>query len=370
MSDHSGSGEPGSGQDSSPMEQVQGEGARALLSSFTERNRGPLSATMAVTERCNVRCQHCFLQGAKVRQELTTAQWLGVFDHLKESGVLFAMITGGEPTLRQDLPELVRGLAARRFSLLVKTNGIFLEAEDIDALVASGLRNVDLSYHSNDPAFFDAFVDVPGAHARVVENARRFVDAGVRVHLSMVATALNVAELPAMLDFCEGMGASYKVDLQVRCASTGCTSQYGLLADEARVAEILQDPRLERELDRAVTRRSPDSRFCSAGTMGTFIAPNGDVQLCQAMTEVIGNVLDTPLREILAGSAAIESFNALRWGQLAECSVCDIAWACSRCPANALNEHGDILGKSVSDCANAHYIAAAHRLRAERSGNK
>ena len=62
---------------------------------------------MALTFRCQNDCIHCYAGGPHQTPELTTEQWKQVIDKLSDVGVFILTFTGGEPTLRDDLPELL-----------------------------------------------------------------------------------------------------------------------------------------------------------------------------------------------------------------------------------------------------------------------
>ena len=132
------------------------------------------SLRVSVTDRCNLRCNYCMPQEEYVwlpRQELLTfeeiARLVEVFTSL---GVEDVRLTGGEPLLRRDLPQLVRMLAAnpRIRDLALTTNGV-LFAEQGEALRAAGLHRVTLSLDTLRP---ERFCGAHGArHARA--SARR-----------------------------------------------------------------------------------------------------------------------------------------------------------------------------------------------------
>ena len=74
---------------------------------FTYQYSAPLRMDMALTFRCQNDCVHCYAGGPHETPELTTEQWKKVIDKLSDVGVFILTFTGGEPTLREDLPELL-----------------------------------------------------------------------------------------------------------------------------------------------------------------------------------------------------------------------------------------------------------------------
>src|SRR5258708_16206786 len=130
------------------------------------------SLRVSVTDRCNLRCNYCMPREEYVwlpRQELLTFEEISrlveVFTLL---GVEDVRLTGGEPLLRRDLPQLVRMLAAnsRIRDLALTTNGV-LFAEQGEALRAAGLHRVTLSLDTLRPERFAALAG-RDTHAQVL----------------------------------------------------------------------------------------------------------------------------------------------------------------------------------------------------------
>ena len=74
---------------------------------FTQELTAPIRMDLALTFRCQNRCIHCYAGGPHETPELNTEQWKKVIDRLHEIGVFILTFTGGEPTLREDLPDLL-----------------------------------------------------------------------------------------------------------------------------------------------------------------------------------------------------------------------------------------------------------------------
>jgi len=84
-------------------------------------DRSPLSATLKLTTQCNLRCNHCPWLKQK-SQDLSTGKWKNIIRELKKRGVRFLVLEGGEPTLRQDLQELIEFGRSLGMITIVATN--------------------------------------------------------------------------------------------------------------------------------------------------------------------------------------------------------------------------------------------------------
>ena len=68
--------------------------------------RSPVTGSVELTYRCNLRCAHCYIPHRSGRGELSTDEWKGLLDQVAEAGCLYLLVTGGEPFLRRDALEL------------------------------------------------------------------------------------------------------------------------------------------------------------------------------------------------------------------------------------------------------------------------
>ena len=152
--------------------------------------------------RCDLSCPYCSLdepstcwRGADEVQRAIAQGAAAGFDKL--------MLIGGEPTLRDDLPELIeraRSLGYR--SITITTNGQRLHDDDLRGrLLAAGLTHVQISLHAADPATHDAVVDRAGAGARALASLDACLgEPDLHVALTSVIAAPTLEGLPAMIE--------------------------------------------------------------------------------------------------------------------------------------------------------------------------
>src|SRR6202051_2476866 len=174
------------------------------------------SLRVSVTDRCNLRCNYCMPQEEYVwlpKQELLTfeeiARLVEVFTSL---GVEDVRLTGGEPLLRRDLPQLVRMLAAnpRIRDLALTTNGV-LFAEQGEALRAAGLHRVTLSLDTVRPEKFAALTG-RDTHAQVLAGiaaARRIGFPKLKLD-TVVLRGVNDDELADLIEYGRALEAEVR----------------------------------------------------------------------------------------------------------------------------------------------------------------
>jgi MoaA/NifB/PqqE/SkfB family radical SAM enzyme len=97
----------------------------------------PISVGCLVTGRCNLECGFCYgNREALPTEELSVAEWHAVFRNLRSLGVMRVDLSGGEPTIRKDLPQIAAAALDARLNVVVSTNGTLLTGERLDRFPA------------------------------------------------------------------------------------------------------------------------------------------------------------------------------------------------------------------------------------------
>ncbi len=170
----------------------------------------PLALLAELTHRCPLQCPYCAnpLEMERAAGELDTAGWLRVLDEAAALGVLQVHLSGGEPTARKDLLQIVQRAAERGLYSNLITSGVTLDAGSLAALAAAGLDHVQLSFQDAEAAGGDRIGGYRGGHARKLATARLITEAGLPLTANFVVHRQNLERLPEMLALGEALGAS------------------------------------------------------------------------------------------------------------------------------------------------------------------
>ncbi len=159
-----------------------------------------------MTRRCNLKCVHCYAH-ARDREfpdELTTAEGKALIDDLSAFGSPVMLFSGGEPLMREDLPELAAHAVEKGMRAVISTNGTLIDAETARTLKAIGLSYVGISIDGME-AIHDRFRGHKGAFQKALEGIRNTQAAGIKVGLRFTINRFNVDEIPAVFDLLEAM---------------------------------------------------------------------------------------------------------------------------------------------------------------------
>ena len=296
---------------------------------------------------CNQKCLHCYAAGQPLSDtpELTTAQWKEILAKLRAANVPQVTFTGGEPTLRADLVELVD--AAQWFVTRLNTNGRLLTPELCRRLYDASLDSVQVTLYSHDPAIHNALVGAEGFDDTVA-GIRNAVAAGLSVSVNTPLCSLNT-DYAAAVRFVNGLGVRYVTcsGLIPSGSAEGAESQATRLTEE-QLTDVLRRAvtaaeELEMEMDftspgwlKEETLRSMGLTLvpsCGACLSNMAIAPDGGVIPCQSWlsSQPLGNMLTDDWDKIWqsqrcaairAKSAKMEQLCQLRQGNGEEASVC------------------------------------------------
>ncbi|WP_049982989.1 TIGR04347 family pseudo-SAM/SPASM protein [Halorubrum sp. BV1] len=159
------------------------------------------------TKRCNLYCEHCYAaadcEGAS--NELSTAEGKALIDDLAEFGAPVLLFSGGEPLVREDLPELVAYAADRGIRPVLSTNGTLLTRERARELKRAGLQYAGVSVDGL-PDRNDRIRGEDGAFDAAVRGIEACLDVGLKTGLRYTITEHNVADLAGVVDLLVDVG--------------------------------------------------------------------------------------------------------------------------------------------------------------------
>jgi radical SAM protein with 4Fe4S-binding SPASM domain len=345
----------------------------------TVQNRRPLSVHFDLTYRCNERCVHCYLDHQD-HGELSTAECVASLEQLAKAGTLFLTFSGGEIFLRPDLFEILAAARRLHFDISLKSNALLVTPERAARLRQVGVRRVQISVYSDNPAIHDAITKVPGSLRRTLAAIPLLLDQGLQVKLACPLMRQNLLAYRGVMALAEKLGVPYVLDLTITPMMDGSS---GPLAHRASISEllpVLQDSALNSchpqpksqpdtaatnvagQLGSAVSSGLDSSAYedlpCSAGHNSCYISPYGEVFPCVQLPQAAGNLRHQSFNEIWYHAPQLEKLRAVRESQLPVCSHCEIRPYCERCPGLAWMEGGDLLGAYERACALAEQKAA------------
>jgi len=297
----------------------------------------PLALIAELTHRCPLHCVYCSnpLELAAVSSELSTAEWIDVFQQSGKLGMLHAHFTGGEPLARPDLVDLIAGARAAGLYTNLITSGIGLAEPRLHALVDAGLDHIQLSFQDSREGAAN-WIAGAKAHAHKIELSRLIRHHKIAFTVNLVIHRQNIDHLEEMIAFIEQLAPErmeiahtqyYGWALKNRAALLPTRVQLEKAVEAVSAAEQRLTGRIR--VDFVVPdyyARFPKACMGGWGRRLMLINPSGKVLPCHA-AEVIPNltfenVREQALQSIWRDSSSFQRFRGEEW-MPEPCRSCD-----------------------------------------------
>jgi len=159
-----------------------------------------------MTRRCNLKCVHCYAHAKDIsfENELSTEEGKRLIDDLASFGAPVLLLSGGEPMIRKDMPELAAYAVEKGMRAVISTNGTLITRKKAETLKEIGLSYVGISIDGME-GINDQFRGVKGAFKSAVEGIENCKAAGIKVGLRFTINKFNVGEIPKIFDLLEKM---------------------------------------------------------------------------------------------------------------------------------------------------------------------
>jgi radical SAM protein with 4Fe4S-binding SPASM domain len=316
------------------------------LMPFSTRPTAPYRMDLAVTYRCNNDCAHCYNARERNFPELSTEQWFKVLDQLWALGVPHIVFTGGEATLRNDLPELIRHAESNGQITGLNTNARRLSDERyVQQLVDAGLDHVQITVESCNEDIHDQMMRARGAFRQTMEGLRNALENKLYVMTNTTMLRTNIHTIPNTLDFLADMGVP-TIGLNALIHSGhGLTVGTGLHESELQpILDIATRKTAERgqrliwytptqycEFD--PTANNLGVKGCTAALYSMCIESNGNVLPCQSYYHPLGNILTDSWDSIWNHKLSVQLRE--RQNLPFKCETCSLVAECGGgCPLN------------------------------------
>ena len=263
--------------------------------------------------QCNQNCLYCYAAGQVQSEEaeLSTEEWKKIIDKCREVCIPQVTFTGGEPTMRDDLPELIA--YAGWFVTRLNTNGVKLTKEYCRALFDASLDSVQITFYSHDENIHNRLVGAP-MYERTVEGIKNALEAGLNLSVNTPVCILN-RDYAETLRFLHDLGVTYVTCSGIITTGNGALSgPADLMLSKEEITAVLKEA-----VDYAysngmeISFTSPgwiDEEFfaenglatptCGACLSNMAITPGGNVVPCQSwLTDGnLGNFLNDSWEKI------------------------------------------------------------------------
>ncbi len=333
------------------------------------RLRVPISGALEFTQRCNLRCIHCYVGSARYdknpgRSEMDTSKVFSLLDEIRDAGCLYLLITGGEPLLRPDFGDVYGRAKNNGMIVTVFTNGTLINRKVTDLFADLPPHVVEISLYGATQETYERVTGVPGSFRACMNGIEELLKTGTNLTIKTILMSVNSHEFYDIERIAKSYGVKFRFDAAIFPRFDGDMSPLSLrvpvydaldkeLSDESRFAEW------KKVVGRYGGVKLNDRLYsCGAGVTNFHISPKGVLMPC-LMVKHFGH-------DLLAGSFAegwkrMAGLRDLKANPERRCRDCNTSMICGYCPGFFLLEKGDenLLSDYLCALGKARYSAVS-----------
>ncbi|HRX92330.1 MAG TPA: radical SAM protein [Candidatus Izemoplasmatales bacterium] len=291
----------------------------------------PVVGEFELSPACNFSCKMCYLAGKK-DQGLKKAEWESIFNGAVNAGLLYGLLTGGEPFLCKDFPDFYNYLYDHGVRITIFTNGSLWPDYALSLFMKKPPETIAITLYGGCEETYEEVTKTKGSFAKVKRTIDNITDAGLPLALRTIPLPEVYHDLDNIIALAKGHNFVLGYTLYIAPDEHGHTP-------ERLTAEQLADfeKRICDAFPEAYRKSGKNKSDCAALKSGCYIDNQGFMRPCA--------LLDMP-KERLEPGRYLETFRRLStlWEEMSlcnECITCEYVDGCINCPASRCHE-GDI----------------------------
>ena len=355
------------------------------LMRMANENRIPINGSIELLPLCNMNCDMCYVrlsnEEMKAQGRLRTAdEWIDIGKQMKEAGVLFLLLTGGEPLLYPEFEKVYIELQKMGMILTINTNGTLIDEKWADFFMKHKPRRINITLYGCDNKTYEELCHYPNGYDKVIHAVKLLNERNVDVKLSCSLAKSNQNDFERIIQIGEDLGVPVRVDTYMMPASRERNKPFN---EQSRLDPItaarcrIQALKLEMkedlfnqfidkslfEVEYIVCEEGYGKMKCNAGNCSFTINWQGNVRPCVIMSTPSVSVFDHGF--INAWNMIKDTCHQIKLSP--KCNSCNKKTLCRTCAASALLETGSYEGTPEYMCL---YTDESLRLIKEYKNSK
>ena len=325
------------------MNRLDAESYFAAVTSKSAQIRRPEGMTFELTYGCNLRCVHCYNPTHRaLPHELTTSEICALLNQIADFGVLTVTFTGGEPSVRPDIGDILRHAHRQGLMIHLMTNATRMTTSFTDLLREVGVSQIDVSIYGATETIYEQMTAIPGSYRQFRQGLLNLAAAALPVVVRMPVTTINCEEIQACRHLVESLHIKFQYCLEIMTTVTGDRTplQYRLAPDEkVRIDQDLLSYRLTPTPEESC---STNQSFieCACGQSRFAITPYGEMNLCTAFPIPRYNLRTGTVKE--GWEILKQTVDQAHPSHRYECPTCEVRPHCRQGRSDAWLETGDM----------------------------
>lgn len=326
-------------------------------------NKTPIGGSIELLPLCNMNCGMCYVRLSKNEMEQqgqlrSVDEWMALADEMKDAGVLFLLLTGGEPLLYPGFQELYLYLKKIGMIVTINTNGTLLDEEWADFFSKNPPRRMNVTLYGASEHTYKELCQYPSGYERTVRGIKLLYDKGIDIKINGSLVKKNEKDADKIMDFADSMGIFSNIDTYMYPA---CRERNGMFDKNIRLTPREAAKEKLHFLKRKMTPEEFNKRAddiisivantlpgeakqeeikCRAGKSSFTINWQGKMRPCVMLNNPEIDVFQIGFQT--AWEYTVKETNKIRLS--AKCSECTLRNVCQTCAACALLESGEYDG--------------------------
>ena len=340
---------------------------RMLMNKATENNT-PINGSIELLPLCNMNCNMCYVKLTneemnKVGRLRTVNEWLEIAKEMQEAGVLFLLLTGGEPLLYPGFKELYLELKKIGMIITINTNGTLINEEWVEFFAKNKPRRINITLYGSSEDVYNELCHYPQGYSKVINAIQLLKNNNIDVKIGGSLTESNKNDIDNILQIGNSLDIPVRIDTYMLPAIRERSKPYNMQsrchpieAAQIRIKALKEEmgndlfkqyvKRSLFEVENIITEACPGSMTCNAGKCSFTINWQGQMRPCVIMSEPTKDVFEYGFKK--AWDYICKEVRKIKLSS--ECNACKMKTICRTCGASALLETGSYEGTPQYMC--------------------
>ncbi len=312
--------------------------------------RIPISGSLEVTMRCNLRCQHCYIpierRASRNVRELSLPEIKRILDEITDAGCLWLLLTGGDPFIRRDFLDIHTYARHKGLILTLFTNGTLITPRIADYLAEWRPFNMEITLYGATQETYERVTGIPGSYKRCMRGIELLLERKLPLGLKTMVMTINQHELNLMKSFAASLGLHFRFDAILHSALDRSSYPHSLRLAPSEIVSIENhDPDLVRiwpdHFQKLFDNIKPSRNMylCNAGKQSFHIDAAGRLTLCLTARQPFFDLRDNTFKE--GWESFLPQVTDQQYKKGYPCVGCRLRTMCPQCPAMAELEYGE-----------------------------
>lgn len=338
------------------------------LMKIASQKRRPINGSIELLPLCNMNCDMCYVRLSKKEMKaqgriLSADEWIKVGRQMKDAGVVFLLLTGGEPLLHPEFKKIFTELQKMGMVLTINTNGTLIDEQWASFFLEHRPRRINITLYGCDDDSYSNLFHYPGGFHKVIRGIELLKKNNIDVKISSSITKSNYKDIEKIIQIGNTLDVPVRIDTYMMPSVRERNKPYNLqcrldpiTAARCRISALRLEMGEELygefvkkslfELEHMVCENIPGKMTCNAGKCSFTVNWQGYMRPCVIMSYPSLSILDTSFED--AWTYIVEQCEQI--GLSSICNGCKKKKLCRTCAASALLETGNFNGTPQYMC--------------------